>query len=73
MQTLQEQDQDLSNPHPLCRKATFPRVSIDEYRIKNVYQEVWNYSTLMRKDGGCKIGRNDIGEGNMERYYTVFA
>lgn len=40
MQTLQEQDQDCTNPYSLRRKALIPGASVNEYRGTNVYKPV---------------------------------
>jgi len=43
---LQEQDEDFSNPHSICREIALPRASIDEHSIQNVHQEIWYFSPL---------------------------
>jgi hypothetical protein len=40
MSPLQEQDEDLANPYPVCCQVAFPRAGIDEYRLQNVHQEI---------------------------------
>jgi hypothetical protein len=46
MSSLQQQDEDLSSPYPICCKATIPGASSDEYCDENVYQEIGYFSPL---------------------------
>lgn len=46
MQALQEQDQDLTGAYSLCNEAALPGVGVDEYRGKNVHQQIWGERAL---------------------------
>ncbi|EKD17104.1 DNA-directed RNA polymerase II subunit RPB2 [Drepanopeziza brunnea f. sp. 'multigermtubi' MB_m1] len=56
MQTMQEQDQDLANPHAIRREAALPRTGVDEYRSSDVHHEIWDFSSL----GGCERGCKNV-------------
>jgi len=57
MPAVQEQDQDLADPHTVRGQAAFPRASIDEHCGQNVYEALGDYSPVVRSSpyGGATI------------------
>lgn len=56
---MQEQDQDLTDPHPLCCEIALPGACLDEHCCKNVYEEVRHLGALSfitRTTGGKMTG-----------------
>lgn len=43
---MQEQDKNITNSYTLCRQVALPGTGVNEYCLKDVYQEVWNFSPL---------------------------
>jgi len=56
VQALQEQDQDLTGAYSLCDEAALPGVGVDEYRGKNVHQQIGGERALSSQmDEPCRI------------------
>ncbi|KAJ4175145.1 DNA-dependent RNA polymerase II [Fusarium falciforme] len=50
MPTLQEQDQDCTDPYSLRCQAALPGAAVHEHRGKNVYQPLWSFNSLSEID-----------------------
>ena len=53
-----QQDQNLSNPHALCRETALPGACFDEYRSQDVHEEVWGHGPIgwmftLQLEAGC--------------------
>ena len=59
--TLQEQDEDLSNPHSICCKVTLPRVGIYEHSGENVHQAIGYFCSLTEVRGVRSWDRKEVG------------
>ena len=59
MPTVQEQDQDFADPHPVRGQAPLPRARVHEYCGQDVYEEIGGLNSivliLLVIGGSCKI------------------
>ena len=67
MPTLQEQDEDLADPHSIRCEVALPGACVDEHCSSAVYHEIRNHSPISGRLGS----RSRRGRGQDVRMYRV--